>query len=65
LQHAAIAVVTQPRQIDIRDGADCDLPSSWSLGADVMRACFQFEDRVLVVPELSLLFGASALEAAA
>jgi chemotaxis signal transduction protein len=65
LRHAAIAVVTQPQQIEIRDGADCDAPLSWSLGTDVMRACFQFENRILVVPELSLLFGATPLEAAA
>jgi hypothetical protein len=60
LEYGAVAVCGQPRQVDVTADADCALPPQCALDAEVVRACFQYDQRPVVVPELSLLFGSSS-----
>ena len=61
LEYAAIAVRGTPRQIDVPCDADCDPPRDGVLAESKVRACFQHEDRSIVVPELRALFGSAAV----
>ncbi|MBC7982460.1 MAG: hypothetical protein H7Y02_01260 [Candidatus Obscuribacterales bacterium] len=58
LQHAAIATIAQPLQIQVRDGLDCEAPADCVLDAAAIRACFLHDERAVVVPELKFMFGA-------
>jgi chemotaxis signal transduction protein len=56
LEHGAIAVRGMPRQIDVPVDADCEPPADTVLRDAQLRACFLFEDRTIVSPELQALF---------
>ncbi len=58
LQHAAIATRSQPQQIQVRDGLDCDTPLDCVLDVAAIRACFLYAERPVIVPELQAMFGA-------
>ena len=60
LQYAAIGVYAHPRQIDVQDGLDCDLPHDSVLPMLAARACFQIDGRAVLVPDLNSLFGSHA-----
>lgn len=57
LQHAAIAVRSHPKQIDVSEGLDCERPEHCAFDASAIRACFSFDGRTTIVPELNALFG--------
>ena len=57
LQHAAIAVRSHPKQIDVSEGLDCEHPADCAFDSTAIRACFNFDGRTLIVPELNVLFG--------
>jgi hypothetical protein len=56
LEYAAIPVEGKPRQIDVPADADCEPPSNCVLAASYLRACFLWEGRAIVIPELRSLF---------
>jgi chemotaxis signal transduction protein len=56
LEYGAIAVAGMPRQIDVPLDADCEPPAESVLRDAQLRACFRFEDRTIVSPELQALF---------
>jgi hypothetical protein len=58
LQHAALPLTAHPRRIEVPDGCDCELPERLPLGREAIRACFQLDGRVVLVPDLATLFGA-------
>jgi chemotaxis signal transduction protein len=60
LKYAAFAVQGTPRQIEVDASMDCAIEPGSTLDASRLRACFRFEQRSVVVPELSLLFEALA-----
>jgi hypothetical protein len=57
LQYAALPICGHPRQIEVGD-TDCALPAACALNEATLRACFQHDGRVVLVPELSMWFGA-------
>jgi chemotaxis signal transduction protein len=59
LQYAALVVRSAPRQIEVHGSMDCDTAADCALGANQLRACFKFEERAIVVPELRLVFEAA------
>jgi hypothetical protein len=56
LEYAAIPVAGRPRRIDVPTDADCEPPSDCVLAASHLRACFLWEERAIVIPELRSLF---------
>jgi chemotaxis signal transduction protein len=60
LDYVALALTSQPRQIQVHDGNDCEPPARCALAANALRACFNHENQVVVVPELSVMFGGVA-----
>jgi chemotaxis signal transduction protein len=59
LQYAAFAIDGMPRQITVNDNLDCELPPGCVFAEEQLRASFRFEDRTVVVPELSALFSSA------
>jgi hypothetical protein len=57
LEYAAIPVEGRPRQIEVPEDADCEPPGACAIAATHLRACFLWEERAIVVPELRALFG--------
>jgi hypothetical protein len=60
LDYAAIPVRGTPRQIDVPPNADCEPPSDCVLATSHLRACFVWEERTIVVPELRSLFASES-----
>ena len=59
LDYGALAICGRPRQVEVEDGHDCEPPFECVFDQHALRACFKYEDRVVLVPELSALFGRS------
>lgn len=60
LEYAALPVAGRPRQIEVPADADCEPPSNCALAASHLRACFLWEERAIVIPELRSLFAAES-----
>lgn len=61
LEYAAFAVEGTPRQIDVPADVDCEPPSDCVFAVSHLRACFLWERRAIVIPELGSLFAAEVL----
>jgi hypothetical protein len=60
LQYAAIGARCMPRLIEILTDADCEPPPECFFSPAQLRACFNYDGRTLVVPDLASWFGGRA-----
>lgn len=59
LEHAALPLSAHPRRIVVPEGCDCEPPGYLPFDRKSLRACFHFDGRVVLVPDLTVLFASA------